>query len=98
MKFLNLILGVLQAKLVINAPEELRKRFEEANGSNTLESVYANFGRIPYGQSIVSTLFYFTFLRVDTCITIFLTLWRVTRKILLQTFNLMKKSKRCIPQ
>ena len=57
MKILNLLFGVLHAKLVINAPEELRKQFEEANGSNIVESVYANFGRVPYGQSIVSKEF-----------------------------------------
>ena len=63
MKILNLLLGVLQAKLVINSPEELRKQFEDKNGgSNVIDSVYANFGRIPYGQQIVSQICYSYFI------------------------------------
>jgi hypothetical protein len=81
MKILNLLFGVLQAKLVINSPEELRKQFEDANGSNMVESVYANFGRIPYGQSIVSTGSNLNLFRVEICISMVLIHWHVTRTI-----------------
>lgn len=89
MKYLNLLIASIGAKLIINSPESLRKQFEEANGSNIVESVYANFGRIPYGQSIVSILYSLIY-RVDTCTSTHQTPWRVTRTINLRTLILSR--------
>jgi hypothetical protein len=44
------LLGVISAEVSIIKPDALRAAFNDED----IPAVYANFGRIPYGQSIVS--------------------------------------------
>ncbi len=48
-----LLLAVVQAKLYVQHPDELSRKFPNAEIHSTL----ANFGHIPYGQALVSIFF-----------------------------------------
>lgn len=49
-----LIAATFQAKLVVYGPEALLDMFPSEE--KTIDANYANFGHIPYGQSLVSNL------------------------------------------
>ena len=50
-----MIAAAYNAKLVVYGPEPLLKMFP--TDDPTIIANYANFGHIPYGQSLVSSLF-----------------------------------------
>lgn len=51
-----IMISIISAKLHIIGPESLKEQFKSSN--QTMEVVYANFGHIPYGQSMVGKLHY----------------------------------------
>jgi len=42
------------AKITIHGPKALKEKFKDSD--YTIDVVYANYGRIPYGQSIIGRL------------------------------------------
>lgn len=55
---LTLLAMSVSAKLKVFSPTKLSQRFAENNG--TIPASYANFGRIPYGASIIGRIYYDT--------------------------------------
>lgn len=53
--FLSIICGIY-GKITIHGPDSLKNMFKDSD--YTIEVVYSNYGRIPYGQSIVSFIWY----------------------------------------
>jgi len=47
-----LMLSTSDAKLTVYGPQSLKNLFEDQN--NEIKTTLANFGHIPYGQSMVS--------------------------------------------
>ena len=48
------LLGLAWSKLVVQSPPQLVDQFADSN--NVIPANYANFGHIPYGQSLVGTI------------------------------------------
>ena len=45
-----------QSKLVVYSPQDLIEQFKDTNG--VINANYANFGHIPYGQSLIGQIYY----------------------------------------
>jgi hypothetical protein len=50
------MLSLAHSKLVVQSPPELAAKFSYIGESSTILANYANFGHIPYGQSLVGTV------------------------------------------
>jgi hypothetical protein len=51
-----LMMSTSDAKLTVYGPQSLKNLFEDQN--NEIKTTLANFGHIPYGQSMVGRLYY----------------------------------------
>lgn len=47
-------IAFIVAKITIHGPKALKEKFKDSD--YTIDVVYANYGRIPYGQSIIGRL------------------------------------------
>lgn len=47
-----MLASIVSSKMKVTSPSSLQSKFEQTKGE--IQSQYANFGHIPYGQSLVS--------------------------------------------
>ena len=50
------VIGIAASKLVVYSPQELVNLFKDQD--SVIPANYANFGHIPYGQSLIGSIYY----------------------------------------
>ena len=80
---LTLLLNIIKAQIFIKGPEDLVQSFKSLKITNEVLGSYTNFGKIPYGQTIV--IIYIVNISLEDYTIVH---WKISHEEVVQTYHL----------